>query len=226
MKIHPPIPAELPAFGIAEPPAPQQVIQELLAGNARFAKGKRQRTLMWDEDTALRRQLAEEPQAPIAALLGCSDSRTAGNLIFDQELGRLFSVQVAGGFLGPQALASIEFAVECLATPLVMVLSHTQCGAIQTLMGAGEQPLSGSLRALQYEFSELMSQWPRRQGEGPAAYSERLAMANAKRQAALLVEKSRTVRALLRKGRLSVVPAIYQLETGRVRLIIPSVGSE
>jgi len=200
-------------------PAPRNALRELLEGNLRFSHGRRRRTLMWDEDVTLRRKLAIEPQAPIAAILGCADSRTAGNLIFDQELGRLFSVQVAGGFLGPQALASLEFAVLCLGVPLVLVLGHTQCGAIQALEEAGSRPLPGGLRALQFDFLDLVDRLPRRSHEGSAPYVARLAAANAWRQATLLLERSRSIQEAHQQGRVKVVPAIYCLETGRVRTI-------
>ena len=173
---------------------------------------------MWDEDTALRRRLAEEPQAPIAATLGCCDSRVPGNLIFDQELGRLFPVQVAGGMLGPHALASLEFAVESLGVPLVIALGHTQCGALQAVVEAGGRPLPGSLGSIQDEFGALLERHPQHPKESAPAYALRLARLNARRQASRLLEQSDLLRASSQAGRCMIASAVYHLETGRVHL--------
>ncbi len=197
----------------------EAALQELLAGNARFSKGRRDRTLRTSEDVPLRRKLAETIQAPIAAILGCCDSRAALNLIFDQELGRIFSVQVAANALNPHAVASLEFAVEQFGVPLVMVLGHTQCGALQAACQAEGRELPGFLPVLQSQLAELLALVPPRRQEAPPSHLTRLAQENVRRQTASLLAQSGVLHSRWTEGRLTVVGALYRLETGKVSVL-------
>ncbi len=109
-------------------------LKQLMEGNARFAG---ERSLHPHQDT-VRRVKITEGQRPFAAVLGCADSRIPPEVVFDQGLGDLFVVRVAGNVVDAYVLASIEYAVSHLGTPLVVVLGHTACGAVTAAATGGE----------------------------------------------------------------------------------------
>lgn len=125
---------------------PAQAYQALIEGNSRFISGQ---MLHPSQDTARRSEVSDE-QHPFAVLFGCSDSRVAAEIIFDRGLGDLFVVRTAGHVLDTTVVGSIEFGVDILHAPLVVVLGHDNCGAIagaRKAMVSGELP-SGMVRAI------------------------------------------------------------------------------
>src|SRR5690625_1089545 len=125
---------------------PAQAFSALVEGNHRFISGE---MLHPSQDTARRSQVSVE-QNPFAVLFGCSDSRVAAEIIFDRGLGDMFVVRTAGHVLDTTVVGSIEFGVDILHTPLVVVLGHDNCGAIagaRQAMVSGELP-SGMVRAI------------------------------------------------------------------------------
>ncbi|MDX3225219.1 carbonic anhydrase [Streptomyces sp. ME19-01-6] len=116
----------------AAPSTPREAFDLLLAGNHRFAAGTPQHP---NQDAARRADLASA-QRPFAVLLGCSDSRLAAEIIFDQGLGDLFVVRTAGHAAGPEVLGSIEYGVSVLGCPLVVILGHDACGAVAATRAA------------------------------------------------------------------------------------------
>jgi carbonic anhydrase len=131
---------------LERPTTPQAALAELLAGNQRFVSGSR----VHPHQDAERRAALTDSQLPFAVVFGCSDSRLAAEIIFDRGLGDLFVVRTAGHVIGAEVLASIEYGVQILAAPLVVVLGHDSCGAIRAAtdaMANGSQPDPG-LRAL------------------------------------------------------------------------------
>lgn len=121
--------AMLPAVAFADTPqnaiSPDAALKRLMEGNARYAANK-----PTQQDYSVGRARRVVGQHPIAAILSCSDSRVAPELTFDQGPGDLFVVRVAGNFVNDDGLASIEYAVKYLGTPLIMVLGHANCGAV------------------------------------------------------------------------------------------------
>jgi len=109
------------------PATPAEAVDELLAGNERFVMGVR----VHPHQDAERRAALAASQRPFAVVFGCSDSRLAAEIIFDRGLGDLFVVRTAGHIIGAEVLASIEYGVTVLGAPLVVVLGHDSCGAIQ-----------------------------------------------------------------------------------------------
>src|SRR3954466_12057178 len=107
-------------------PTPREAFDLLLAGNQRFLAGGPEHP---NQDAARRAEVAPG-QRPFAVLFGCSDSRLAAEIIFDQGLGDLFVIRTAGHVVGPEVLGSIEYAVANLDVPLIAVLGHDSCGAI------------------------------------------------------------------------------------------------
>src|SRR3954468_12627567 len=116
-----------PAAALGRPKTPKEIADALIEGNRRFAAGASQHPHL---DAALRAQQAEK-QTPFAAVLACADSRVAPEIIFDQGIGDLFVVRVAGNIASPEAVASLAYAIEHLAVTFIMVLGHEKCGAVK-----------------------------------------------------------------------------------------------
>jgi carbonic anhydrase len=129
----------LRAFADAAPPqnavSPDAALRRLIDGNARYASNK-----LDAKDFSVGRAARAKAQYPIAAILSCADSRVAPELVFDQGPGDLFVVRVAGNYLSSDSLASLEYAVGVLKVPLIMVLGHTECGAIKATISEIKQP--------------------------------------------------------------------------------------
>lgn len=197
---------------------PLEALAELKAGNARFAEGRRVRTLLSMQDSELRQTLTKG-QAPFAIIVTCSDSRLMDNLIFDQELGRLFTIREAGNCPDIQGVASVEYAAEHLGSKLVVVLGHTSCGAVKAVAEAGGKPMPGHLWSFQAAMAGLLETTPEDPNESPAEHLRRLETANALRQAQTVLDRSEIVRHLVGAGRLQVVPAVYDLASGKVSFL-------
>jgi len=202
----------------SESSGPEAALVELRAGNARFMAGARTRSQMAANDPALRQTLAKG-QAPFAVIVTCSDSRLADNFIFDQELGRLFTIREAGNCPDIQGLASIEYAVEHLGSKVVVVMGHGSCGAVKAVMEAGPKPLPGNLWSLQAAMSGLLQSVRHDPNENPVEHLGHLVEANAVRQAQTVLERSEIVRHLVEAGKLKVVPALYDLPSGKVSFL-------
>jgi carbonic anhydrase len=114
------------------PTTPDDALAELLAGNERFVTGAR----IHPHQDAERRAEIAEAQKPFAVVFGCSDSRLSAEIIFDRGLGDLFVIRTAGHIVGAEVLASIEYGITVLGTPLLVVLGHDQCGALQATKDA------------------------------------------------------------------------------------------
>ena len=208
----------------SEAASPDGALAELKAGNARFTMGARTRSQMGFNDAALRQTLAKG-QAPFAVVVTCSDSRLADNFIFDQELGRLFTIREAGNCPDTQGLASIEYAVEHLGSKVVVVMGHDACGAVGAVNKAGATPLPGNLWSLQAAMSGLLESVPHKAGESDAAHMAHLVETNAVRQAKVVLSRSPLVSHLCAEGKLKVVPAVYDLASGQVTFLNPVVAA-
>src|ERR1700685_374508 len=126
----------------------QDALERLRAGNARFASDDGTRDAITDQT---RRQSLVAAQEPFAIVLGCSDSRVPAEIVFDQGLGDLFVIRVAGNIVAPSQIASVEFAAERFGTRLVVVLGHSRCGAILATLeqlGRGSERKSQNLYAI------------------------------------------------------------------------------
>ena len=189
-------------------PSPGQIWEGLVAGNKRFVAGKpRLRAL-----ASLRRELARG-QYPLVTVLGCSDSRVSPSLVFDQTVGDLFEVRAAGNVADPVALGSIEYAVDHLRTPLLLVLGHEKCGAVEAA-ASGEPMPSPGLEALVRHIKPAVESV---HGQGSAdTLLARAVEANVHQSAKDLLESSAILRRHADGGRLTVVKALYRLATGEV----------
>ena len=202
----------------AEAQSAEGALAELKAGNQRFVAGARTRSQLGVNDPALRQALAKG-QAPFAVIVTCSDSRLGENFIFDQELGRLFTIREAGNSPDIQGLASIEYAVEHLGSKLVVVMGHDACGAVKVVMESGPAILPGNLWSLQAAMSGLLESVHPEAGEAPAGRLMKLVKSNAERQARVVVGRSSIVQHLVAAGKVTVVPALYDLASGKVQFL-------
>lgn len=190
-------------------PSPAAVLDQLKAGNARFVAGKPAHP---DGSVARRRDLSKG-QNPKAIVLGCSDSRVPPELIFDEGLGDLFVVRVAGNVADPVNLGSVEYAAEHLGTPVVVVLGHHSCGAVKATAESGGKA-EGNIGAIVAEIAPAVER--ARAAPGKEGLLDDAAHANARRTAAALTERSPVLKHLVEEGKLKVAVAVYDLASGKV----------
>jgi len=187
-----------------------QALESLLAGNRRFFGS----TQTHPNQAAERRAELKTGQDPFAVILGCSDSRIPPEVIFDQGLGDLFVVRVAGNVLDDIVLGSIEYAASHLHTPLIMVLGHSDCGAVKATIGGGD--LEGHLPTLAKAISPAVNQIM----DQPGDKVNNAAKLNAKMVSEQLKHSTPVISDLVSRGGLKVVASFYDLETGRVEVLV------
>ena len=195
----------------------QEAIERLREGNRRFASGVRSLDTLTSQ-TRLRELVAG--QAPFAIILGCSDSRVPAEMVFDQGVGDLFVIRVAGNVVAPSQVGSVEFAAERFGTRLVVVLGHSMCGAIQATLeelGRPSREQSPNLRSIVDRVRPAVEPLLETElARSPDALLQRAVRANIRTSANHLRHGSQILEQFIQKGRLSVVGAEYSLETGKV----------
>ena len=191
------------------------VVFVVLSGGLRFVNSSRTLSIDTDHDDEFR-HLTAMGQHPFAAILCCSDSRVCPEFIFDQRSGSLFEVRNAGNVVDEDVLASLEYAVEHLHVPLIVVLGHKGCGAIEAVCEAGDKPLHGHLGALQTHMAGIRKQVIECNHRHDADVVNRLAEENAKQQALTVLRDSLALKAAVERGMARMVYGIYDMETGSV----------
>ncbi len=191
---------------------PAKVWGEMVRGNERFVNGE---PLHPRQDVERRTELAHK-QAPTAALFGCSDSRLAAEIIFDKGLGDLFVVRNAGQVVSESVLASLEYAVQVLHVPLIVVLAHDACGAVQAAIDAVEPeatPLPPHIAAHIGPIAEAVGRVPRTDDGRDAAA---VGLEHLRDTVRDLVAESELLSDAVAAGTLAIVGANYRLREGRV----------
>lgn len=191
--------------------SPGDAISLLKAGNERFSSG---RSINCD----LMRQVQETAaqQSPFAAIVGCMDSRVSPELVFDQKIGDVFCVRIAGNFANVDILGSLEYATEVAGARAIVVLGHTACGAIKSAVDGAKL---GNITALLDNFGPALatldpSDGPRNSKNDQLV--EKVARANAQLTAASLTTRSAILGKLVDTGKLSIATAMHDIATGRV----------
>ncbi|HUT40145.1 MAG TPA: carbonic anhydrase [Gammaproteobacteria bacterium] len=194
-----------------------EALERLREGNRRFAGGVRSLETVLSQ---LRRSDFVAGQEPFAVILGCSDSRVPVEIVFDQGLGDLFVIRVAGNIVAPSQIGSVEFAAERHGTRLVVVLGHTLCGAVQATLEELQRPtekrsrnLSSIVDRIRPSVEGLLAT---ELGQDPAALMSNAVRANVRVSANFLRHGSEVLERLIREEGLLVVGAEYSLETGVV----------
>lgn len=192
---------------------PDAALKLLLDGNARYVSNQ-----MNERDFSAGRAARVRGQAPFAAILGCADARVAPELAFDQPPGDLFVVRVAGNFMTPDGLASLEYGAAVLGTKVIMVLGHTNCGAINATLAAlqkgNDQPghIGDLVRAMKPGVEPALKQ----PGDDLA---QRAVLANVRWNVQRLIEAKPILADMVTAKKLRVVGAVYDLATGKVTLV-------
>jgi carbonic anhydrase len=189
-------------------PSADEVWKRLMAGNARFVAGKP----IAYELVPLRHRLASG-QSPKAIILACADSRVGPELIFDETLGDLFVVRTAGNVTDAVALGSIEYAVDHLHSPLLVVLGHQACGAV-TAACSGEKMPSSNLDAIVERINPAVTQ-----AKTYAKGNDLVELAikeNVHQSAKDVQANSEIIRDAVKSGKLNVIEAEYELDSGKV----------
>jgi carbonic anhydrase len=193
----------------AEPVSPDAALTRLLDGNKRFVQQKSQHP----HQSQRRLQEVAQAQHPFATILSCADSRVPAEILFDQGIGDLFDIRIAGNIITPEALGSIEYAAVLLGTPVVMVLGHERCGAV-TAAVKGES-LPGTIGAFVKAIRPAMAKVKGKPGD-PV---ENAVVANVQYQVARLQQKSPLLVQRMQAGKLQIVGGRYDLDTGEVTII-------
>ena len=186
---------------------PQQAYQILIEGNKRFINNlKVNRNLLQQlNDTA-------NGQYPFAVVLSCMDSRTSVELIFDQGLGEIFSIRIAGNIINDDIIGSMEYACEVVGTKLIVVLGHSRCGAIKgACQGIEMGHLTGLLEKIRPSVEELHPA-----DCSDADFAEKVAHVNVIRGMEEVLERSPIIRNLFEEGKIGIVGGVYSVENGAV----------
>jgi carbonic anhydrase len=189
---------------------PDAALKQLMDGNQRFMQQQGEHP---DQSQARIKEVASA-QHPFAALLSCADSRVPPEILFDQGIGDLFDIRVAGNIVTPEVLGSLEYAVEILNTPLIMVLGHERCGAV-TAAVQGER-LPGHISSFVNPIKPAFFWTKDESSDDPV---DRAVRANVQYQIEKLKQSSTSLYQRLQDGKLKIVGGRYDLDTGEVSLI-------
>jgi carbonic anhydrase len=184
-------------------------LEKLMEGNRRYQVASQ----AYPHQTLARRQALRYSQRPFAVILGCADSRVPPELIFDQGLGDLFVIRVAGHVVDNTVLASVEFAVTILGVPLVMVLGHSHCGAVEAAISGAELPGSLSKVAAAIQPAVAAAE------ELPGDLVDNATKTNASMTAVELTNRSPLLAKAVKDEQVKIVAAYYDLDTGAVGLL-------
>ncbi|SEN10762.1 carbonic anhydrase [Cryobacterium sp. TMT1-3] len=198
------------------PPSPAEAWNELREGNVRFVAG----TPRHREDVDRRAELVGQ-QTPHAALFGCSDSRLAAEIIFDQGLGDLFVVRNAGQIISESVLGSLEYAVAVLHVPLILVLGHDECGAVRAAIDSQSPDAPALPVHIAHVIEKIVPAVRRVSGQPASAFVEpttidagQVGREHLKDTVTELLEQSEVISAAIAEGTLAIVGANYVLREG------------
>ncbi|MEX0272448.1 carbonic anhydrase [Leptolyngbyaceae cyanobacterium UHCC 1019] len=197
--------AELPSDTLSKPDA---ALKELLEGNRRFTRHQPQ----YPHQSQARMQELAQVQHPFATVLTCADSRVPVELLFDQGIGDIFDIRVAGNIATPETVGSIEYAVALLGTPVVMVLGHERCGAVTAAVK--NEPLPGQIGSFVQAILPAVANAKGLSGD----VVDNAVIANVQYQIEQL-KRSPVLIERLRSGDLKIVGGRYDLDTGIVKLV-------
>lgn len=192
---------------------PGKALEILIKGNDRFVNNlKANRNLLEQVNET------SEGQWPFATILSCIDSRTGAELIFDQGLGDIFSIRIAGNIINTDILGSMEFACRVAGSKLIVVLGHTKCGAVK---GACDHLEMGNLTELLSKlqpavYEEKTIKDPGMRNSSNDIFVEHVSEINVKRSVKSIIDRSYILEKMVNNGEIGVIGAMYNVETGRV----------
>jgi carbonic anhydrase len=191
--------------------SPRKALEMLQDGNQRFVKN-----LMANRNLLRQVNETRDGQWPFATILSCIDSRTSAELIFDQGLGDIFSVRIAGNIVNTDILGSMEYACKVAGAKLIVVLGHSKCGAVK---GACDHVEMGNLTELLSKlqpavYQEKQTQENRTSSNAP--FVENVASINVKQSVKNIVQRSYILEQMIERGEIALVGAMHDIETGEV----------
>lgn len=190
---------------------PSMAINLLKEGNKRFVNNlKINRNLLQQANET------SDGQHPFAVILSCIDSRTSAELIFDQGLGDIFSVRIAGNIINEDILGSMEFACKVAGSKIIVVLGHTKCGAVK---GACDHVEMGNLTALLTKIRPAVddeTQTKENRNSKNSAFVENVATINVKRTVKSIMERSPILKEMIESGQIGIVGGTHDISTGEV----------
>jgi carbonic anhydrase len=191
--------------------SPDEALKRLVQGNARFVAGHM--THVAPEHVASVRRAVAKGQRPFAVIVGCSDSRVGPEIVFDQGLGDIFVIRTAGEVVDDASLGSIEYAVEHLGSPLIVVLGHERCGAVSAAVASAKEPghIATVLKAIEPAVEQTKGK--------PGDPVENAVRAQALDVAKQLREATPILAERVQSGKLKIVAARYDLDTGKVEVL-------
>ena len=190
---------------------PRKALEILKEGNTRFINNLKAHRNLLEQVNDTR-----DGQWPFAIILSCIDSRTSAELIFDQGLGDIFSVRIAGNIVNTDILGSMEFACKVAGSRLIIVLGHSKCGAVK---GACDHVEMGNLTELLSKIQPAVYQEIETKEERNASnttFVENVAEINVKRSLKNIIERSYVLEQMIAKGEIGIVGAMHNIETGEV----------
>ena len=186
---------------------PYQGYETLVEGNKRFVNN-----LKKDHDHFDMINETREGQYPFAVILSCMDSRTSVELIFDQGLGDLFSIRVAGNVVNNDIIASIEYAVKYVGSKVLMVLGHTECGAIKAAkQGVADGHITDLLKRIEPSISKALLK-----DDDDYLFSDKVAYTNVENSLEQILIRSNIVKDMFERGEIGLVGGVYNIENGQV----------
>lgn len=190
---------------------PAAALQRLKAGNARFVAGK-----SLNRDLLAQVKATGAGQYPFASVVACIDSRSAPEIVFDEGIGDIFAPRIAGNFVDEEILGSLEFTAKVAGSRLIVVLGHTECGAVKGACdGVKLGNLTATLAQIEPAVAEVKDVPGERSSKNPAFVSA-VTRANVDLTVREIREKSEILREMEQKGEIAIVGAIYDVKTGLV----------
>ena len=189
----------------AMPTTPDAALQRLMEGNKRFAADQ---LLSFAEDLKILKANTVDKQEPFAAVLSCADSRVPVELVFDQTIGHIFVVRVAGNFINAEIVGSLEYGAVVLGVKVLLVIGHASCGAVTAAMG--KKPVPGQIASLYPHLEQAI--------EGGGSVTD-VIKRNAVIQANLLAKTSTVLTPMVKEGKLKIQGAYFDLASGKVTLL-------
>ena len=191
---------------IQRPDTPERAMDLLVEGNQRFLA---QKLVSFGEDLDILKAHSEEHQEPFAAVLSCADSRVPVELVFDQSIGHLFVVRVAGNVATPDTIASLEYGAAVLGLKAILVLGHTNCGAVKATIAGKAVP--GQISTLYQYIHPAIA--------GSNGDLTKASRQNASLQASVLGETSPVLADLIKQKKLAIRAAIYDVGSGKITML-------